>query len=238
MSMPPNRSMPCLLGRRGFLTASLAAVGGLAAMGGCNVVAPVATIIAGPPKRDAQFILPKQRTVVFVDDRQGVIPLRSRQVRRRIGSSVTDVLNTRDELLPGLMIDSGDAIAMADARDRGAGLMSLGQLGQEIGAEVLIAVRVDAFTLRPGGEPRPTAQAAVWILDIPGRTRLFPPMDAREPAVTVTASLDMGSGQDARNESATIEIFFALADALGVEIAKLFYRHEIKELGGRLGVRE
>lgn len=226
-----------IVDRRAFLAAGVTAAGGLALTGGCNIVAPVAAVLAGPAKRDAQYKLPKRKTVVFVDDRMGAIPLRARQMRQRIGRSATTVLNTKDNLLPGLMIDAGDAIALADARDRGDGLLPLGVIGQEVGAEVLIAVRVDMFTLQPGGEPRPTAQAGVWVLDITNRTRLFPPEDATEPAVTVTAELFVGEGMSAVSESDRVQIFFLLADKLGEEVAKVFYKHEIKELGERLGPR-
>jgi hypothetical protein len=226
-----------IIDRRAFLASGLAAAGGLALAGGCNIVAPVAAVLAGPPKRDAQFKLPKRKTVVFVDDRQGVIPLRSRQMRREIGRTVTDVLNTKDNLLPGLMIDAGDAIAFADSRDRGDGLLPLGVIGQEVGAEVLIAVRVDIFSLQPAGTPQPTAQASVWILDITNRTRLFPPPESNQPATVVTASLLIGDGMSQASESQRVQIFFELASQLGREVAKLFYRHEIKPLGERLEPR-
>jgi len=223
--------------RRAVLAAGLAAAGGLLLAGGCNVVAPVAAVIAGPPQKDAEFILPERRTVVFVDDRAGVIPLRSSQVRRRIGREVTEILNRRDDLLPGLMIDAGDAIALADARDRGGGLLPLGVIGREVGAEVLIAVRIDVFSLVGGQIPQPTAQAAVWVLDITNRERLFPPPDSREPATTVSASLFETDPFGATDESAQVARSFALADALAESVAKVFYRHEIKELGRQLGPR-
>lgn len=223
--------------RRVFLASGLAAAGGLAVTGGCNIVAPVAAVLAGPPKRDAQFKLPKRKTVVFVDDRMGVIPLRSRQMRRQIGRSVTDVLNTKDKLLPGMMIDAGDAIAFADSRDRGDGLLPLGVIGQEVGAEVLIAVGVSLFSLQPSGTPQPTAQAAVWILDITNQVRLFPAPDANQAATTVSASLLIGDGMSQASESQRVQIFFELASELGREVAKLFYRHEIKPLGERLEPR-
>ncbi len=233
-SAPPPASTGPVIDRRRLLAGGLLAAGGLLLAGGCNVVAPVAAVISGPPKRDAQFVLPKRRTVVFVDDRQGVIPLRSAQVRRRIGRGVTRILNTRDDLLPGLMIDAGDAIALADARDRSGGLVPLGVIGREVGAEVLIAVRIDVFSLAGGRIPQPTAQASVWVLDITERRRLFPPPESREPATTASASLFESNPLGVTDEAAQVARSFALAEQLADSVAKLFYRHEVKELGGQL----
>lgn len=209
--------------------------GGTAAMlGGCNVVAPIASVIAGPPKRDAELILEPRPTVVLVDDRNNRIPLRSRQVRRRIGKGITDILNTRDDLIPGSLIDSGDAIALADVRDRAGKRVPAGDLATELGAEVIIVVRMNSFVFTTQGIPRPSAGASVRVLDVVQRARLLPPPDALENDRSITAELPAVDPLAYASESAKVALSFELADALAIQIAKLFYRHEIKEVGANL----
>lgn len=224
------------ISRRELLGQGLLA-GGFLMLGGCNIVAPIVTILDGPPTREALYTLEPRPTVVFVDDRRNVIPLRSTQLRRQLGRRVTTIINSEKELNPENMIDSTDAIALADARDRSGQLVSREMIGQEVGAEVLIAIEMQSFAFLPNSVPRPAASARVSILDISARERVFPSPASPQPFEIVSAQLLETDPLALSSESGRVRISFEVIDQLAVEIGKLFYEHEIKELGGNLNPR-
>lgn len=225
------------IGRRAFLAGAAFSGGLLALTGGCNIAAPVMMILDGPPTMDARHVLAPRPTVVFVDDRRSVIPLRATQLRRQLGRRVTTILNSEKELNPGQMIDATDAIALADARDRSGRLVSRESIGKEVGAEVMIAVEMETFAFLPSGVPRPMATARVSILDIENRTRIYPPPGSTPSYEVITAQLLETDPLALSSESGQVRVSVEVIEQLAVEIGKMFYEHEIKELGGNLGSR-
>ena len=201
---------------------------------GCNVVAPIVYIIEGPPSRDAEFILPKMRTVVFVDDRRNIIRLNARGLRQRMADTLTQELLDRELLTD--MILSRDAMGLAQSRDRHGDLLSVEEIARGIGAEQLIYLRVTSFTESADGmSPNPAASVEVRIMDVVGRTWVYPTSEAGDAARPVQVVMPEIDPQALQTTSARLQVHQALADAMAVQVAKLFYKHEIKELGGRLG---
>lgn len=217
--------------RPAALTALLAA---LVIAAGCNIIVPVAYLIEGPASNDAVFTLPgEKRTVVFVDDTRNDLPRTS--LRTIIGDTVVTTL--LDRSLVTQAIDSTDAMQVARRRDTDSKRLSIAEIGEEVGAEIVIYVKIDAFALTPDGVvPRPVGAAQVKVLDIGAGVRLFPEGGASEgfPVQTQLTEQDLDLYKSSAGRR---QLEDALAKEMGRDIAKLFYKHEKKELGGRLGVR-
>jgi hypothetical protein len=206
----------------------------LLADGGCNIVVPAAYIIEGPPSNDAQFTLPDRKVVVFVDDRTNL--LSRTQLRTVIGDKVGGDLLAK-ELVPEV-IASRDALAVA-RRDESMGKpLSTAEIGEKVGAEVVIYVRVMSFNLtEPGGNPQPNAMARVRVIDATNRARLFP-TDVEDPGAEVNSDMREVSLDLYNSTSGRRSVEEQLATNLGDRIGKLFYKHEKKELGKGMGIRK
>jgi hypothetical protein len=217
---------------RWFLWTTLVAA--LLADGGCNIITPAAYIIEGPPSNDAQYTLPDRKVVVFVDDRTNL--LSRTQLRTVIGDKVGSDLLAK-ELVPEV-IASRDALAVA-RRDESMGKgLSTAEIGEKVGAEVVIYVRIMSFNLsEPGGSPLPNALARVRVIDATNRARLFP-TDVEDPGAEVTSDMREVSTDLYRSTSGRRSIEEQLATNLGDRIGKLFYKHEKKELGKGVGIRK
>jgi hypothetical protein len=204
------------------------------AVAGCNIIVPAAYIIEGPPSNDAQYTLPDRKVVVFVDDRKNL--LSRTQLRTVIGDKVASDLLAQ-ELVPEA-IASRDALAVA-RRDESAGKpISTSEIGEKVGAEVVIYVRVISFNLaEPGGNPLPNAMARVRVIDATNRQRLFP-TDVEDPGVEVTSDMREVSMDLYNSTSGRRSVEEQLATNLGDRIGKLFYKHEKNELGKGTGVRK
>ena len=202
-------------------------------VGSCNIIVPAAYIIEGPPSNDAQYTLPDRKVVVFVDDRKNL--LSRTQLRTAIGDKVAADLLAQ-ALVPEA-IASRDAVAMA-RRDESAGKpLSTAEIGEKVGAEVVIYVRVLSFNLsEPGGNPLPNALARVRVIDATNRARLFP-TDVEDPGVEVASDMREVSMDLYNSTSGRRTVEDMLASDLGDRIAKLFYKHEKKQLGKGMGVR-
>jgi hypothetical protein len=212
---------------------SLLALLPLAAVG-CNIVAPIAYIVEGPPKIDAEYTLEDRPTVVFVDDRGNVIPSNAQAMRRTLADTLSQELMVRK--LVTTTISPRDAMAVASARDKHGELLAIDAIGREVGAEQIIFIEMLAFGLSPDGvTPRPTSICQVRVIDVERRKRLYPEGDeSGQVARTVQTALPEFDPTVARSAASRLKIYQALADLTGVEIAKLFYKHEKKELGSQL----
>lgn len=200
----------------------------------CNYVNPALYIIEGPPSNDAQFTLPDRKTVVFVDDQKN--SLTRTQLRSMIGDKVAGDL--MENKLVTETIATRDAVAVARKDDSVSKLTAISEIGEKVGAEVVIYVRMGKFELaEPGGTPIPHASAMVKVIDVTNRTRLFPsdPEDPGREVFTQMRELNM----DMYNTSpGRRQIEDMTATELGNRIAKLFYKHEKNELGKGIGVRK
>ena len=208
------------------------AIGSLA---GCNIVAPVAFLVQGEPEREAQFLLNKDLpTVIFVDDRSNRIPFANNSVRREIAGTATETLLGAEALLT--VISPGDAIGAASSRDRHGELLSISGIGEAVGASQIVYVEVSRFAETPDGiTPRPTATCMVSVLDLNQKKRVFPTgSEMGQKAIPVTASLGEVDPMLLRSQSARTKLHQQLAREMGEEIAKLFYKHKVYDMGDRL----
>lgn len=200
----------------------------------CNYLVPASYIIDGPPSIDAQYTLPDRKTVVFVDDRTNL--LSRTQLRAVIGDKVSTEL-----MKQGLVTDTiatRDAIAIARKDETVDKPIPISEIGQRVGADTIIYVQIEDFALSaPGGIARPSAQATVKVIDVSGRSRLYPaPSELKgQPVATSMREVSEDLYQSTAGRRQIEDI---LAAEIGAEVAKLFYKHEVTELGKNLGVRK
>lgn len=213
--------------------AALLAAGLLLALAvpGCNIIIPAAYIIEGPPTIDAVFTLPDRRTVIFVDDTRNFLPRTA--LRTRLGDKAATLLLENAVITEA--IASSEAMQVVRRFDSDSKRLSIVQVGEELGAETVIHVKIKTFSLSPDGEtPRPFAEAEVKVIDVAGARRLYPEGDAPHPVVAQLREQPMEGYQSSAGRR---DMEDALADQLGREVANLFYEHRKQELGERLGVR-
>lgn len=188
----------------------------------CNIVAPVLLVVEGPPSSDPVHRLDRDRpTVVFVDDLNNILP---RQALKRLMAEEAQKYLMKERAILNV-IDSGSAY-MAAQGDKSGKLASVVELGKAVGAEIVVYVTVEAFSLTPDGSSyEPSCSMFAKVLDVTKpKPRLWPeekegfPFTAR--FVQKTASIPTSSTERARAED-------NLARQAGKGIGQLFTRHEL-----------
>lgn len=210
----------------GLVVGALAAACfGLSMLGGCNILAPVIIAVTPPPSKPAEYQLADRTTVVFVDDRSN--QLARRTLRILIGDAVSETLMQKKVLKD--TITTRDAIAVAN-RETSNELMSMEEIGRAVGAEQLIFVQVVGYTDSIDGvRRRPAAVVEVSVLDVVNRARLFPAPDSDGRTRTLQVISPREFPEDAyRSPAARRELQDAMSKIIGVEIAKLFFKHDIE----------
>jgi hypothetical protein len=203
---------------------------------GCNIAGPVAYFIEGPPTRAAQYTLLDRPTIVFVDDRANTIGTNAPAIRRAIAEKVSEDLMVKK--LVTTTISPRDAMGVVATSDRHGELMPIDAIGRAVGAEQIIYVQMLSFSgTSDGATPRPTAVCRVRVIDVVERTRLFPPPDTEEASRLMEVQTREIDPAMLRSAASRLKVYQALADETGEQIAKLFYKHEVKELGGSLEPR-
>lgn len=201
-------------------------------LSGCNIVGPAAYFIGGPAKVKPQFELPEDRpAIVFVDDRASALP--SRSTRQRIAKSAERTLLDGKAVAKSDIISS-DALLPIATQERFGKPTGIAQVGEMVGAEVVVYATVDVFMLSPDGQQfSPMAAARVKVVDAKTRERLWPPNDqewapieARVPTKTGTVPRSIGERTAAEYE---------LADTLGRNIARAFVEYAPEEVSQRVG---
>lgn len=207
----------CLMGASGLLIA------------GCNILGPVGYFIHGPEKTPAVYTLPENKTtVIFIADRKSAIGDRS--LRRR-ASQTAERLLLDNEVVTDLL--DSQSIQDAAASDRFSKPRGIVELGEAVGAQVVIYVAVDTFSLSSDGVTyQPTATFRVKVMDVETKERLWPDEPQEWFPMSVTT---MERPQSM--PSSTTDLLKArqdLADRLGRTIGEMFIKH-IKASDSRVG---
>jgi hypothetical protein len=216
---------------RVLMTAVVLALGCAPALvGGCNIVAPIAAVAAGPPKVEAVYTLADVPTVVFVDDRTNLVSPVS--LRRTIADTVSSELMSNK--LVTMTISPNDAMLIAGRSDRASNIMSVEDIGKAVGAQQVILVKMVQFQDSPDNStPRPVASVDVKVIDVTNRQRVFP-TGASGAGYPVTVTGKPVDPSQFASRSSRLQIYQTLSVELGNEIAKMFYKHDYKELGERI----
>jgi hypothetical protein len=203
-------------------------------MSGCNIVGPASYILSGPPTVDAEYQLQDRPTVVFIDDRENMVnPV---MLRRVIADRVTDDLMSRKLITQA--IRPTDAMGVAARRDTRSEVMPIDAIGREVGAEQVIYIEMVSFTDHLDDQtPRGMAVCKVRVIDVENRRRLYPSDEHEQPYRLIQVMTREVSPDMYRSRATRIQVYEMLANETGSTVAKLFYKHEPRELGSRLGGR-
>ena len=217
--------------------AFVSAVGVLSAAG-CNIVTPVAYAIEGPGQIDAEYTLPKKKTVIFVDDPRNILPRTA--LRTAIGDAVSFDLMERGHLES--TVASRDAIAVARSGSAGNAqkLMTVEAVGKALDCAQVIHIQPTVFDLTGRTDDRgirPTAIVQVKVLDLEMRVRTYPAAQSMPDGREVTAIIREESSDGLRTRAGRTQIEDQLARKIALEVAQLFYQHDRVDLGENLGTR-
>lgn len=208
----------------GLAGASLAAIVALAPAG-CNYVAAGALIIGGPPKVPAAFDdLPAERkTIVFVDDRSNVVPRRA--LRRAVGEATEQTLIGEKVLAAEQVLPSSGAL-YALSQEKRSDTLSVVDVGKAVGADVVIYVSMNQFTLSRDGSGafQPGASGFVKVFDVTANQRLWPPDTGRGFPVSFMEPNPRPEAPKGSTERSRAEE--DLAREFGVRVARLFFEHK------------
>ena len=125
---------------RALVLAFFAAV--ILVIAGCNYAVPAMWIAQGPPKKPAEYTLPKdKKLVVFVDDRKSVV---SRlQLRALLADDIGTVIKQQ-----GLVTDvvSGrELISYVRRMETSTKRISIEDLGNAVNADIVLYVEMESF---------------------------------------------------------------------------------------------
>ncbi|MCA9273253.1 MAG: hypothetical protein KDA31_09430 [Phycisphaerales bacterium] len=190
---------------------------------GCNYLGPIIFFIEGPPKIEAEYKLPKERTaVVLVDDPRSQIPRRAIRVAM-IEAAEQDIL--RKSLVKDLV--SGQSALRVAQSDQSAGQMSVAEIGRAVEAEIVIWATVDSFTRADVARSQEPAVAfRVRVVDATNNEILWPGDSSGHPLV-VTLTPRIGTVASDAGASTASEL--KLAQNAGQAIGQLFYQHLVRE---------
>ncbi|MEO1585014.1 MAG: hypothetical protein AAFR96_10655 [Planctomycetota bacterium] len=200
---------------------SFALVSALPFAGGCNIVAPLFFLVAGPDTYEAEHKLDDERaTVVFIDDPRSRVPRRA--LRLEMLKAVEESLLSRG--LVDTLLDGQAAMRVSDGDSTG-GRMSITELGRTIGADIVVWVTVDEF-VRPGvsGDTQPSASIRVRVVDAESNEVQFPADPAGRP-LRVSDAFRRGAVANAAGARSAAEL--AIASKAGGAAAQLFYEYPV-----------
>lgn len=195
----------------------------LTLISGCNIIAPVAYAIHGPEKIQPVYTLPENaKTVVFVDDPSSKIA--QRRLRYTMSEVATHTLLEKRVLTD--MLDPRGIIGAASKEDH-TSRMSITELGQSVGADIVIYALVTRYSLSPeSGSYLPQAFLRVKVMDVATGQRLFPDANFGHP---LEVQIPQRPGVAPNTASDRVAIEEQLAARAGLGLAQLFYKHELPE---------
>ncbi len=200
-------------------------------LSGCNIIAPLAILLAPDPKVEAAYKLEDRPPVVFVDDRNGLVSPTT--LRRLVADRISQDLMLKKVITR--TISPRDAEAVARQRDSHNSMLPIDAIGRAVGAEQVIYVEIIEFTDRIDRyTPRPKGACRVRVLDVTNRVRLFPPPDAAEASQTVEIYIEEIQAELYNSRATRSKIGESLANQLGDMTAKLFYKYNGSKLGKNL----
>jgi len=190
-------------------------------LAGCNLVAAAYFVAKGPPKVPSVYELqPERSTVVYLDDRANRLPRRN--LRQSITGQIEKTL-LENEAVIDVIASRGAMIATSsESFDEP---MSLVEIGQAVGAEVLIWITVDTYTLTPDQVSFvPTARIRVKVIDVVTGDRLWPAPG--QPLTPIVFSMKQQQGTVPTTRGEMLKAYEQLAVYSGIGIAQMFFEHD------------
>ena len=205
---------------------------------GCGSEGYLSHLINGPDKVPAVYTLEEQPTLILVDDPADLF--NDPNIALTVAINIEFNLN-QNKVLVGKTIPAREiANLQAKAGDRFK-TMPVDQIGRELGAEQVLYVLIDDITMEQvPGVYRPKATVQVKVIDAAAGRRLFPnppapnqpPSDMPVRGHPVVTELHY-KGPNQGSQGALSLLRRQLAEVLGRDIARQFYRWKPPEIGSR-----
>jgi len=193
----------------------------------CAVFAWLAATFSPPEKVEAQFRPPADKTMlVFVDDILN--PVDHEPIKIELTHRLNEHLSANKVAARTVPYDR---LADLIASTPNFNLLAISEVGQKLGADLVLYVQIDEFALKDKAATQlwhGNLEATVRVVDVT-KGRLWPrnrPAGHSMPPVetpTATGSSDTNAE----------EITHTLAAMMADQIAKLFYKHEVPHKVGR-----
>ncbi len=191
-----------------------------------------------PSMTRPEYPLEPAHTVILVDDLQNQLgnPQLAAQIAQRIGYDLVKGKGLKEEFL----VPQREVHRLRAQLGEEFVRTPVDRVGREVGARQVIHVDIISATLEV--EPSvllPSVTASVKVIDAQASKRVYPPADSTTnlPGMTtsqrgrvVNVQLSYHIQRESGNGDQTL-LMQKLADALGQDIAKLFYRHIAEERG-------
>lgn len=214
-----------------WLASGMLSIVGASIIGGCNIAGPALWLVSDDRTPAVYQLDPKKSTVIIVDDRNSVLP--SRAARKKLCESAEKALLEAKVLTADLIAsESAESIMVAD---RFSKPKSVTAIGRALGAEQVIWVTVDEFTLSPDNAMyQPTATARVKIIDAANDKRLFPEGETSEGHV-LNISIRTRTTEIPRNQADRLQAQLDLADRVGLRVSEMFFKSKPREADRKIG---
>jgi hypothetical protein len=186
----------------------------------CAVVAFVAAKFTPPEKVEPEYAVPKGKTIlIFVDDMLSPLtypPLKA-ELSRMIGEELV-----KNEVAAKVV--PYDRLADLASSTPAFNSLAVGEIGQKLGADLVLYVQIDEFDLRDPSAPqlwKGHLQVTVRLVDV-AKGRLWP--TDRPAGFTVPPANTPTSAES--SESHGEQLATSLSAMTADSVAKLLYKHE------------
>ncbi len=195
---------------------------------GCNIATPIMYAVHGPGKVKKSVALdPELKYIIFVDDPSNKVA--SRRLRGTIVDSAQSQLLKRK--LVAEVIDGRAAFA-AVAKERYGDPLSIVEIGESVGADVVIYALMTEFSLGAEvGTYRPSAVAQVKLLNVNTGDRIWPAENLG--AFPLRISMPQRPGLAPSTTAEVYKSQEALAQQTGLALAQMFYDVEVTDSARR-----
>ena len=197
--------------------------------GSCNIVGPIAAVAAGPPTTEALFEVDDEKNhVIFIDDLKSRVPRRS--LRDEITQAAEEALLREGVLDPARLISGRAALRVSSSEDSYGDPLSVAELGERVGADVVIYVSMQRWTLsRDGGTLSPSVAGEVKVIDAKSKARLWPPSRSSGYTLVVEPETKVNNADIPREIAQRSQTEIATARQFGLALAQMFYKHETRQ---------
>ncbi len=198
-------------------------------LAGCNIVTPVFFAVHGPGKiKKAVSLDPELKYIIFVDDPSNKVS--SRRLRSTIVDTAQNILLQRETVTD--MIDGRAAFA-AVSKERYGEPLSIVEIGESVGADVVIYALLTEFSLGAEvGTFRPKAVMQVKILDVRSGERMWP--IGEKTSYPLLVNLPQRPGLAPSTPAEVYKAQQALSEQAGLALAQMFFDVEIPQSARRI----
>ncbi|HVU64092.1 MAG TPA: hypothetical protein VHC70_08955 [Phycisphaerales bacterium] len=204
---------------------------GLAA---CNIAGPGLWLLSDDRTPSVYQLDSKRTTVVFIDDRNSVLPVHA--LRDRIAKAAEAQI--LDHKLLDADLVSSDSLQSVVAAERFSRPQSIAQIGRSVGADQVIYATVDKFQLTPdGSQHAPSAILRVKVIDARNDVRLFPAKaeGGKDPSYELAIGEQVRASALPSSNADRLREQQELADSLGRRLGELFFKHSSRDPDSKIG---